>query len=82
MTLDRRLVLVPALFEQPALSARYDREPPTGRNARRLKRFVATCQVELLTKVPKVEVRFGKRGRWDSMSDVWVAKPDTCSVKD
>jgi hypothetical protein len=82
MTPDRRLLLVPALFEQPALSARYDREVPTGRPRQRLKRFVATCQMELLAKVPQAKVRFGKRGNWDQISDVWVARPASCTVSD
>lgn len=82
MTPDRRMLLVPGLFEQPALSARYDREKPTGRARQRLKRFVATCQMELVSKVPQAKVRFGKRGNWDQVSDVWVAKPSGCTVSD
>jgi len=82
MTPDRRLLLVPGLFEQPALSERYDRERPTSRPKHRLKRFIAKCQMELLTKVPKVKVRFGKRNPWGDAGDAWVAKPRSCSVQD
>jgi len=82
MTPDRRMLLVPALFEEPALQARYDRERPVGRPKHRLKRFVATCQVHLLTKVPKLKVRFGKRSNWGDATDAWVAKPESCTVAD
>ena len=82
MTPDRRLLLVPGLFEQPALQARYDREKPVGRPKHRLKRFIATCQVELVAKVPKLRVRFGKRSKWGDAADAWVAKPESCTVSD
>jgi len=82
MTPDRRLLLVPGLFEQPAITARYDQEKPIGRPRQRLKRFVATCQMQLLTKVPQAKVRFGKRGNWDQVADTWIAKPTNCSVSD
>lgn len=82
MTPDRRLLLVPGLFELPALSARYDREKPTGRSRQRLKRFLATCQMQLVTKVPKAQVRFGKRSKWDPVQDTWLAKAESCTVSD
>jgi len=82
LTPDRRLLLVPGLFEQPALVARYEQEKPIGRPKHRLKRFIATCQVELIAKVPKVRVRFGKRNAWGDAADAWVAKPKSCTVSD
>jgi len=80
MTPDRRLLLVPGLFEQPALSERYDRERPTGRPKHRLKRFIASCEVKLLEKVPALKVRFGKRNAWGDAKDAWVAQPLSCTV--
>jgi hypothetical protein len=81
VSVDRHVVLVPALFEQPEILARYEREPPRSKARSRLVRFTATCQVDLLTRVPKVDVRFG-RGKWSTENDVWLAKAHSCSVKD
>lgn len=82
LTTDRRLILIAGLFQQPALAARYAKEPPTSVNTRRLKRFTARCQVRLLEKVHAFNTRWSKDGDWENNQDAWVAEPVDCTVED
>ncbi len=79
---DRRLFLIPGLFEQPAVAARYRREIPTGRSRASLRRFVADCKVRLLTRAEGFEVRWVRGDGWHPSGPGWVAAPVRCSVQD
>jgi hypothetical protein len=82
LTTDRRLMLVPGLFEQREIAARYAEEPPQGVRLRQLRRFIATCKVRLVRKVPWVYTRWSRRGNWDESGAAWVAEPLGCSLRD
>ena len=82
LTTERRLLLVPGLFERPEIAARYASEPPQGKRPSRLRRFVAQCKLRLVTKVPWVYTRWARRGNWDHSGAAWVAEPLGCTTRD
>jgi hypothetical protein len=80
LTTRRALLLVPGLFENPAVARRYqeERERVQGRESRR--RFEADCEFELVEKLDRVAVRLGPRAQWETESRVWLAVPRQCQV--
>jgi hypothetical protein len=79
-TSDRRLFLVPALFEQPALAARYAREPPANVPRDRLRRFVVRCKLRLVGRIDDVQARWLSTGTWGPAGAAWVAEPGDCRL--
>jgi hypothetical protein len=79
---DRRLFLIPGLFEQPALAERYRRDDPTGRPRDALRRFSVRCKLRLLLKTEGFEVRWLHDDAWHSSSPAWVAEASQCTVQD
>ncbi|MFC1642646.1 hypothetical protein ACFL5O_08165 [Myxococcota bacterium] len=81
-TLDRRFFLIPGLFENPSVAARYAQEPPGGVARNRLRRFVARCRLRLVERAKGVQVRWLRAGEWGSGPSGWVAQAMSCSVSD
>lgn len=81
-TTDGQFFLVPGLFEQSALAARYAQEPPEHVAIKRLHRFVARCKLRLVHELRSVQVRWSRTGRWSDGPQGWVAEPVTCQVAD
>ncbi|HEY4188337.1 MAG TPA: hypothetical protein VGP07_24905 [Polyangia bacterium] len=79
-TVDRQLYLVPGLFEQPALAARYQSESPQGRPRDKLRRFVARCKLRLVEKVDGLKTRWLVGGNFGPSDGAWVAEPEDCKV--
>jgi hypothetical protein len=77
----RELFLIPNLFAQEALRARYESESPTKISRSRLKRFTAECNVRLVQKLEGVQVRWLRRGTFSKMDAAWVAEAQHCAVK-
>lgn len=80
VTTDRRLFLVPGLFERPELVQYLE---SLKRKPRKLRdqRFTARCKLRLLERAGDVSVRFGKRQSWGKPTDVWVAQAESCSIR-
>lgn len=81
-TTDRRMYLIAGLFEQPALKARVQAEPPEGRPRDSLRRFTAQCKLRLVEKAAKFDVRWERGQPWNPAGDAWVGTPITCRVLD
>jgi hypothetical protein len=81
MTEARQLFLIPGLFLQPALGARYESESPQGVRRSRLKRFTAVCKVRLVQKVENVRVRWLQQGDFGNGGPAWIAQAENCTVK-
>jgi hypothetical protein len=79
---DRRLFLLPGLFEQPALAERYRHEDPTGRARSSLRRFSARCKLRLVKKVEGFKVRWLHNDSWHDSGPAWVAEVAGCTVED
>jgi len=81
-TEDRRMFLIPGLFEQPALAARYAQEPPNHISRDSLHRFTARCKLRLLEKTEEFQVRWVRGKDWSPGSAAWVAEPIECKIQD
>lgn len=81
VTTDRVLYLVPGLFEQPELRARYDAERANGKRKRKPKRFIARCELRLLEKIEHFHTRWARGGKWQPSGPSWVAEPLRCTVE-
>jgi hypothetical protein len=79
-TADRHLYLIPGLFLQPALEARYKSELP-DKPRDLLKRFTAKCELKILGKVGGVKVRWLATGTWGSPEEVEAAAVVDCKVE-
>ncbi len=79
-TSDRHLYLIPGLFLQPALEARYKAEPP-NRPRDTLKRFTAKCNLKIAGKLGGVRVRWLSTGAWSNPEEVEVATVVDCKVE-
>jgi len=80
-TTDRQMFLIPGLFEQPALAARYKSEPPTGKPRDQLKRFVARCHLRLVEKVEGFQTRWMSDATFGPGDAAWVAEPQDCKIE-
>jgi hypothetical protein len=81
VTVDRKLLLVPGLFEQPALAARYAAEPPEGVPRERLHRFSLRCELRLVERVDRFETRWSRNWPWGPQRGAWVAEPVDCRLE-
>ena len=81
MTINRQMFLLPALFDQPAIAARYQQEPPGNVPRARLKRFEVVCTLRLREKVDQFKVRWERTGTWGSADAAWVAEPTDCRLR-
>ena len=79
-TTDRHLYLIPGLFLQPALEARFKAEPP-DKPRDLLKRFTAKCTLKIAGKVGGVRVRWMSTGAWSNPEEVEVATVVDCKVE-
>lgn len=80
-TVQQQMFLIPGLFEQPSLVARYAREPPAGLPRDRLTRFVVHCKLRLMERVDEFQARWSLDWPWGPQAGVWVAEPVSCSVE-
>lgn len=78
LTSDRRPLLVPGLFEQPAVAARVAQDDGVPLEMRR--RFSARCRARVLERVSGVQVRFSPAAPFDEHSASWLVAPIACSV--
>ena len=79
-TTDRHLYLIPGLFLQPALEARFKSEPP-DKPRDLLKRFTAKCNLKIAGKMGGVRVRWLATGAWSNPEEVEVATVIDCKVE-
>ena len=80
-TLNHRLLLVPGVFAEPAISARYRSEVP-GKPRDQLKRFTADCHLRALGKLAGVRTRWSVGGTWTDRQDVEVGVISDCAILD
>jgi len=81
MTLDRTLTLVPGLFLEPAIQARFKAEPP-DKPRDQLKRFTAKCKVKIVGELDGVRLRWRPGASWESRLDnVRVGTVSGCRVE-
>jgi hypothetical protein len=81
MTTTGQLYLVAGLFEQPAVSQRFERERPEGRKRQDLRRFTAVCKLRLLAEAPDVRLQFAPAAPWSEPARAWLGVPQQCIVQ-
>jgi hypothetical protein len=78
-TVERQLILVPGLFLEPAIRARYQSELP-NQPRERLKRFTANCQLRLIGSLRGVRTRWLANGEWTPPEDIEVGTISKCTI--
>jgi len=81
VAVEHRTFLVPGLFEQPALLARYAAEPPANKSRDDFRRFSARCKLRLVERLDEVQARWSPDWDWARQTDVWVAEPISCEIE-
>ncbi len=79
-TTDDVLLLVPALFSEPALVERLAIDPPTF--SQEHIRFVANCKLHVEAKMKEVDVRWATQGQWYTERDVPIGTVSGCWLSD
>jgi hypothetical protein len=79
-TTDDILLLIPALFSEPALVERLAIDPPTFGTEHI--RFVANCKMRVDAKMKEVDVRWATQGQWYPNRDVPVGIVSGCWLSD
>jgi hypothetical protein len=80
-TVNQQLLIVPGLFEQPAVAARYAVEAPRGLPRDLRPRFVASCRFELVGELRHFQTRWLRTGGFNPQDRAWVAVPSDCRVR-
>lgn len=79
-TVERRLLLVPGLFLDPAVEMRFKSEPPT-KPREQLARFTARCQVRIQKAVSDVRVRWLSSAPFGEPGPAEVATIVDCKIE-
>ena len=79
-TTDRRMYLIPGLFLEPAVAARYRSEPP-NKPREQLKRFTAQCQIKVIGKLAGVRTHWIANAAWSDPQDIDVATVSSCKIE-
>jgi hypothetical protein len=79
-TTDDVTLLVPGLFNQPALLERLAIDPPNF--GQEHLRFVANCKLHVESKVPEIDARWQPQGQWSPQKDVWIGTVSGCWLSD
>ena len=75
------MYLVPGLFVEPAISARYSSEVP-DKPRDQLKRFTAVCHLRAVGKLTGVRTRWSADGAWIDPQDIDVGVISDCTIED
>jgi hypothetical protein len=79
-TVDRRLFLLPGLFQQSAIDQRAQSEP-LNKPREQLKRFTAKCHLKLLGEIENVRYRWLQTAEWSPPAKVQVAEVQDCKIE-
>ena len=79
-TTDDILLLLPALFSEPALRDRLAIDPPNF-NMEHI-RFVANCKLHIDGKLNEVDVRWAPNGQWQTQNNAFYGPVTGCWLSD
>jgi hypothetical protein len=80
-TVNQQLLVIPGLFEQPPVAARYAAEQRQGLPRDMRPRFIASCRFELVGELRHFQTRWLRTGGWNGQDEAWVAVPSNCRVR-
>jgi len=72
--------LIPGLFLEPAIRARYQSEPP-NKPREQLKRFTARCQIKIIGKLAGVRTHWVANTAWGNPEDIEVGTVSGCKIE-
>jgi hypothetical protein len=78
---EQKLYVIPGLFEQPALAARYATEEPHKLPRDQRPRFSAACQLKVVDQMRNFQTRWVKNGDWGHQDEAPVATASDCRVQ-
>jgi hypothetical protein len=81
LTRGRHMFLIPGLFAEPAISARYKSEPP-DKPRDQLKRFTAICHMRSVGQLTGVRTRWSTDGAWTDPQDIDVGAISDCTIEE
>ncbi len=79
-TVDQKLYVIPGLFEQPPLAARYASEEPRKLPREQRARFAAACRLNVIGQIRNVQTRWLKTGEWGKQDEAPVAVATDCRI--
>jgi hypothetical protein len=79
-TVDQQLYVIPALFEQQVLAARYGQEQGKNLPRDQRPRFAARCQIKVVEHLRDFQTRWLKTGGWNHQDDAPVAVASDCQI--
>jgi hypothetical protein len=79
-TVDQKLYVIPGLFEQPALAARYASEESHKLPRDQRARFSADCQLKVTDRMTDFQTRWLKDGGWNHQDEAPVATASDCRI--
>ncbi len=79
-TLDRHLYLIPGLFFEPAIRARYQSDLP-DKPREQLKRFTASCQLRIVGRLAGVRTRWEASSSWSDPQEIEVGTISICTIE-
>ena len=80
-TVEQKLYVIPGLFEQPALAARYTAEEPKKVPRDQRPRFSAACQLKVTDQMRNFQTRWLKNGDWGHQDEAPVAIASDCRIQ-
>jgi hypothetical protein len=80
-TVEQKLYVIPGLFEQPALSARYAAEEPRKVPRDQRPRFSAACRLKVTDQMRNFQTRWVKNGGWNHQDEAPVAIASDCHIQ-
>ena len=79
-TVDQQLYVIPGLFEQPALAARYASDESRKLSPDQRQRFAAACQLNVTGHLRNFQTRWLKTGDWGHQDEAPVATASDCRI--
>jgi len=79
-TVEQKLYVIPGLFEQPALAARYSSDESRTIPRDQRQRFAAACQLTVIDHMRNFQTRWLKTGDWGHQDEAAVATASDCRI--
>jgi hypothetical protein len=80
-TVEQKLYVIPGLFEQPVLAARYAAEEQRKVPRDQRPRFSAVCRLKITDQMRNLQTRWVKNGEWNHQDEAPVAIASDCRIQ-
>jgi hypothetical protein len=80
-TVEQKMYVIPGLFEQQALAARYAAEEPRKVPRDQRPRFSAACRLKVTEQMRNFNTRWVRNGEWNHQDEAPVAIASDCHIQ-